>query len=105
MRGRKLLEYLRAGSIYVGLVVTDLNTAIYHVDFRGNIGTQDYQVLGNFRAANAELSFSRAFTWDINNRTKYGFDVYIQQATANSIALIFDYTVIPINRTSTATEG
>lgn len=100
LRGRKALEYLKAGSIFIGLVVVDIQTAIYHVDFRENIGTKDYQVLGNFRAADPNESFSRAFTWDINNRTNYGFDVYIQQATANSIPLIFDYTVIPINRTS-----
>lgn len=100
VRGRKLLEYLKAGSVFVGVVVVDTETSVYHIDFRENIGTQDYQVLGNFRAANSELSFSRAFTWDINNRTPQGFDVYIQQATANSIDLIFDYTVIPINRTN-----
>lgn len=101
IRGRKLLEYLKAGSIFVGPVVIAVETAIYHIDFRENIGTGDYQVLGNFRSADPELSFTRAFTWDINNRTKYGFDVYIKQANANSIPLMFDYTAIPINRNTT----
>ncbi len=105
LRGRKALEYLKAGSIFVGLVVVDIETAIYHINFRENIGTKDYQVLGNFRAADVHASFNRAFTWDVNNRTNYGFDVYIDQATANSIPLIFDYTVIPINRTNTFDEG
>jgi hypothetical protein len=105
IRGRKLLEWLRAGSIFVGVIVMDVQTAVYHVSFGSDIGTQDYQVLGNFRAANPELSFSRAFIWDVNNRTKNGFDIYIDKATANSIPLIFDYTVIPINRSLTIDEG
>lgn len=98
LRGRMALEYLKAGSVFIGLVVIAVETAVYHINFGENIGTQDYQVLGNFRAAEAGESFTRAFTWDINNRTKFGFDVYIQQASANSIPLVFDYTVIPINR-------
>lgn len=98
IRGRKQLEYIKAGSIFVGNIVLQTVTAVYHIDFRENIGTKDYQVIGNFRAADPEVSFSRAFTWDINDRTNYGFDVLIQKATANSIDLIFDYTVVPINR-------
>lgn len=98
LRGRKMLEYLKAGSIFVGPVVHDITTAIYHVSFGENIQTKDYQVLGNFRAADPDASFSRAFTWDINNRSKTGFDVMVSQVGANSIPLQFDYTVIPINR-------
>lgn len=105
IRGRKLLEYLKAGSVFVGPIVMEITTAIYHVDFLENIGTLDYQVIGNFKAADTDETFSRAFTWDINNRTKYGFDIYIQQATANSIPLIFDYTVIPINRSEPIFRG
>lgn len=105
LKGRKQLEYLRAGSVYVGLVVVESLTAIYHINFRENIGTKDYQVLGNFRAADPGTSFTRAFTWDINNRTNFGFDIYIDQVSANSIPLVFDYTVIPINRTQYLQEG
>lgn len=105
LRGRKQLEYLKAGSIYIGPVVMSVATAIYHVDFQGSIGTKDYQVLGNFRSADPNNSFSRAFVWDINNRTNFGFDVFIDQATANSIPLMFDYTVIPINRTQYFSQG
>ncbi|MBK5213352.1 MAG: hypothetical protein JJE55_06805 [Flavobacteriaceae bacterium] len=105
IRGRKQLEYLKAGSIFVGPVVLDIETAIYHVAFGENIGTKDFQVLGNFRAADPSLNFSRAFVWDINNRNYTGFDVLINQATASSVPLIFDYTVIPINRTSPITGG
>lgn len=97
VRGRRILEFLHAGSIFVGVVVIAQQTAVYHIAFP-NIGTNDYQVLGNFRAADPAASFTRAFTWDVNNRNATGFDVMIDLATANSINLIFDFTVIPINR-------
>lgn len=98
IRGRKQLEYLKAGSIFVGNVTVSVGTATYHIDFGGNIGTKDYQVLANFRSADPEQNFTRAFVWDINNRKATGFDVMINSATVDSVPLIFDYTVIPINR-------
>jgi hypothetical protein len=96
-RGRRVLEYLLTGSLFVGAIVIDSETAIYNVIFP-SIETNDYQVIGNFRSAVADVEFSQAFTWDINNRTANGFDVYVQTVTANSINLIFDWTIIPINR-------
>lgn len=99
IRGRKMLEYLKAGSIFCGPQIRSTHTLTYHVSFGTPIQTKDYQVLGNFRAANPQLNFIRVFSWDINNRTRSGFDVMVTSGTADSTPLIFDYTVIPINRT------
>ncbi|QAA81426.1 hypothetical protein EI546_06635 [Aequorivita sp. H23M31] len=98
IRGRQQLEYLKSGSVFTGVIVYNIGATILHINFGRNIGTKDYQVLGNFRALNADENFSRAFTWDINNRKHNGFDVIINNVTAPSVPLVFDYTVIPINR-------
>lgn len=97
-RNRKFLEYLKTGSVFVGPVVVSNGAAIYHINFGGSIGTKDFHVLGTFRAADPEINFTRAFTWDINNRTVNGFDVIINSVTNASVPLIFDYTVVPIDR-------